>query len=288
MKLIDVSFRESVYTNTIFQYTEVIDIIKYMIMCNLDNFFSYVEFGYIDKKKTSIPLAHYDPLFIKEVKQILKGKLKLSAMLHTDDFSPTIWDKNVIRLIDMIRIVINGSLDSNIKNVAQYFHDLGIEISLNCAYISRRSDDEIISMLHKSAESGIDIFYLADTNGSMFPEDIERLLLKIKKENTGLKIGFHAHNHFQLATANFISALKNEIDFLDSSICGYGKGAGNLKTELLPMLLSKMNYASLTEKDIENLQKLVTHFKNYIKQNETDDFQNIFFAYKNLTLKEIK
>ena len=287
MELIDVSFRESVYTDTLFTYTDVLNIIKYMMDCNMDKFLNYIEFGYIDTKKSLVPLNYYNPLFIKELKKILGEKIKLSAMLHINNFSPNIWENNVISLIDMIRIVVNDSLDSNIKKAVKYFHSMGICVSLNCAYISRRTDSEIVDMLHKSAESGIDIFYLADTNGSMLPEEIERLIMKIKKEKTGLKIGFHAHNHFQLATANFISAVKNKIDFVDASICGYGKGAGNLKTELVPILLSKMKYTSVEPEDVIILQKLVNYFKKYIKQNETDDFQNIFYAYKNLTLQEI-
>jgi len=287
MELIDVSFRESVYTDKIFTYAEVLDIVRYMVACNVDHFFSYLEFGYIDTKNSQCPLTYYNPSFIKELKQILGEKIKLSAMLHVKHFSPNVWQSDIIKLINMVRIVIDDQLNSQLKEEVEYFHNLGISVSLNYAYVSRQTDDEIINTLHKAAESGVDIFYIADTNGSMFPENIERLIIKLKKERTGLKIGFHAHNHFQLATANSLTAMKNGIDFLDTTVGGYGKGGGNLKTELIPILISKIKHEPMTEDDIMNLEKLVVYFRKYVNLGETSDFQNIYYAYKNLTLQEI-
>ena len=46
-------------------------------------------------------------------------------------------------------------------------------------------------------------------------------------------MGIHAHNNQQLAYANTIEAMLNGATWLDSTICGLGRGAGNCPTELL-------------------------------------------------------
>ena len=49
----------------------------------------------------------------------------------------------------------------------------------------------------------------------------------------GKKIGFHAHNNLQLAFAKTVQAEECGADFLDSTLGGLGRGAGNCNTELL-------------------------------------------------------
>ena len=48
-----------------------------------------------------------------------------------------------------------------------------------------------------------------------------------------IKVGFHGHNHLQLAFANTLVAIEKNVDIVDSTIWGMGKGPGNLPTELL-------------------------------------------------------
>lgn len=288
MEIIDVSFRESVYTDTIFQYDDAEKIIKDMVDRQFDkNGINYIELGYIDIVDSQIPLFKYNAQFIKNIKNVTNGRIKLSAMVHIESFKPELWDEEVIKLLDMVRIVVNGAYGENMGQAIDYFHRLGVKVSVNCAYISRRTDEEIVNMLKEAGKSNIDIFFIADTNGSMFPEDISRILTKVKKESKNIKIGFHAHNHFQLATANFIEAYRNKVDFIDSSICGYGKGAGNLKTELAVVLLAKLKNKTLSQAEMKNISELATNFKNYLKIDDTNEFENVYFAYKNLKLGEI-
>ena len=58
-----------------------------------------------------------------------------------------------------------------------------------------------------------------------------------------IEIGFHSHNNIQLSFAlaiQFINKLKSERDIIvDSSLCGIGRGAGNVQTELLLEYLKK-------------------------------------------------
>ncbi|WP_240160702.1 hypothetical protein [Pseudomonas bharatica] len=41
-------------------------------------------------------------------------------------------------------------------------------------------------------------------------------------------MGFHAHNNLSLALSNAIAAMDAGAEYIDASVCGMGKGAGNL------------------------------------------------------------
>ena len=130
----------------------------------------------------------------------------------------------------MVRIVVNGEYDENIKDVIQYFHSHSILVSVNCAYISRRSKKDMIEMYEKAIQAGVDVFYIADTNGSTMPYDIGEIMKLLNKKNQEIKLGIHTHNHFEMATANAVIANQYGVTYIDGTICGYGKGAVNLKT----------------------------------------------------------
>ena len=77
-----------------------------------------------------------------------------------------------------------------------------------------------------------DIFYIVDSSGSMLPSEIEEYI-RVIKDNTNMKIGFHGHNNLGMANANSYIALKNGASFIDGTIGGVGRSAGNAQTEIL-------------------------------------------------------
>ena len=64
-QIIDVTLRESVYTNKIIEYKEALEIIK-----ELDkiSFCDYIEIGYINTNDTNIELKKYNEEYIRSVK----------------------------------------------------------------------------------------------------------------------------------------------------------------------------------------------------------------------------
>ena len=53
------------------------------------------------------------------------------------------------------------------------------------------------------------------------------------KSKSDVKIGFHGHNNLELALINTLTAIDCGADIVDATVTGMGRGAGNLKTELL-------------------------------------------------------
>ncbi|MDE7325199.1 MAG: aldolase catalytic domain-containing protein [Lachnospiraceae bacterium] len=81
-------------------------------------------------------------------------------------------------------------------------------------------------------------FYMVDSFSTMYPGDVRRMRDNVLKcLSHDIAFGFHAHNNIQMAFANVMEFLDIEpCDrqlFVDSSIFGMGRGAGNVPTELL-------------------------------------------------------
>ena len=65
--------------------------------------------------------------------------------------------------------------------------------------------------------------------------------LKHAKPN-GMEVGIHAHNNLQLGYANTIEAIVQGANFVDATMAGLGRGAGNCYLELLLGFLHNPKY----------------------------------------------
>ncbi len=87
----------------------------------------------------------------------------------------------------------------------------------------------------------VDVFYFADSFGNLNPLDVKKICKTIKK-NWDKEIGIHSHDNCGLALKNSIQAYKCGVTWIDGTIQGMGRGAGNAKTESLLKYFSKFNY----------------------------------------------
>jgi 4-hydroxy 2-oxovalerate aldolase len=79
---------------------------------------------------------------------------------------------------------------------------------------------------------------------------------------TGKKIGVHAHNNQQLAFANTIEAASNGASYLDATMSGMGRGAGNCYMESLLSFLRNPKY------NIVPVLKFVEKHMNPLKEGK--------------------
>ena len=75
--------------------------------------------------------------------------------------------------------------------------------------------------------------YLVDSFGYFYSEQIHYLAAKYLKMLPGKQVGIHCHNNQQLAFANTIEGIIKGVNYLDASIFGIGRAAGNCPLELL-------------------------------------------------------
>ncbi|MGH3438980.1 MAG: hypothetical protein ACRDRN_21250 [Sciscionella sp.] len=81
-----------------------------------------------------------------------------------------------------------------------------------------------------AVEAGVDVVYLADSNGSLLPVPTARLTT-LCRSVASCEVGLHAHNNLGMAISNAMAAVQAGATWIDSSVLGMGKGPGNLVAE---------------------------------------------------------
>jgi 4-hydroxy-2-oxovalerate aldolase len=179
-----------------------------------------------------------DEVYIKGAKSVAKNS-KIGVF-----FIPGIGSLDDIRLaadlgVDFIRIGVNIDSYSDMLAAAKLVKERGLWLGLNLMKSYAVKPYEFLQIVKHIDSWGLaDAIYLVDSAGSMTPDEVFSYI-DLTREHITTPLGFHGHNNLSLAVANSLSAVKAGAEFVDSSILGMGRSAGNAQTEVLTYLLSK-------------------------------------------------
>lgn len=192
---------------------------------NSDKIFSREEFG---------PWKFCDDDLLWKLKDGVENGPKISVMADIGRADLSLIKPKKESPFDMVRVACYARDIDKCIAMANEFHDLGYETTINIMAVSRDSGDELDEALDQAEkESKVDVIYLVDSFGYFYQENIDKLAKRYRKWIKTKKLGIHTHNNQQLAFSNTIQAIINKIDYLDCTIYGIGRGAGNCPTELL-------------------------------------------------------
>lgn len=137
--------------------------------------------------------------------------------------------------------------------------ELGLTVMANYMKSYASSEKDFEESVRLSKKYGADVIYIVDSAGGMSTEKIKNFYDIIK--NVGdIKVGFHGHDNMGLAVANSLYAVDLGFDFVDTSLRGMGRSAGNASTELVCANLLKWHGCEKYD-----CQKLVEYGEKYIK-----------------------
>ena len=254
----------------------------------------YIELGYKNSRTHFNPSEFGELRFCDEdtIKRIVgdnKRDIKIAVMA---DAGKSDYRQSIVRksgsLIDMVRVATYLKDIDSALDIVKYASDMGYETSINIMAVSTLTDKELDQALVQAVESPADVIYMMDSFGGLTQDAFHRVFMpcKIAAKSCGKKIGVHIHDSIMLAFANTIDAICKGADFVDSSICGLGRGAGNCRTEMLAQLVGKNIRPILecAEKEIEPMRKdcrwgceypyVLTGFANVHPKLAIDSFQN--------------
>lgn len=201
----------------------------------------YMEFGYKGSKDIFSPDEYGPWKFCAEedLRRIVgdnPSSMKLSAMADAErcDYKADILPAKD-SVLDCIRVATYIHQIPVAIDMVCDAHEKGYETSLNIMALSTIRGHELEDALKVAAESPVDVLYVVDSFGSLYSEQVRDTVKQFiaAVEGTGKQIGIHAHNNQQLAYANTIEALIAGATYLDATINGLGRGAGNCHLELL-------------------------------------------------------
>jgi 4-hydroxy 2-oxovalerate aldolase len=243
-------------------------LVKEYILSSKSTGIDIIELGYISDDVTKGTFKDLRNLDDETNDYLINSNIEYSFMLDYKEIA----SKNVKELDDFLNTIpcqvyslcrIASPPDDFEKCllIAQKIKSkLRINVAINLMYSSTIHVQRLKDIC-KKASNKIYSLYLADSYGSMMPEEVNKKLSIMKKFN--FMTGVHFHDNLGLAFANSLVAMKLGVDFIDSTISGMGRGVGNLKTEqivsYLDLKLKNKNYT------IKNIIDITAKF-NLIRQ----------------------
>lgn len=247
IKVVDATLRDGGLVND-FYFTD--DFVKALYQANIDAGVDYMEMGYRASKKVFDESKFGKWKFcsddhIREIVGENDTDLKLAIMADIGRHDKNDFDEKVNSPVDLVRVAAYIHQMPEAIDMVEDAAKKGYETSCNIMAISNSQEEDIKVALDMLGKTPVDVIYIVDSFGSLYPEQIARIadlyLNFAAKYNK--KIGIHAHNNQQLAFANTIEACTVGVSYLDATMSGMGRGAGNCNMELLLGFLRNPKYS---------------------------------------------
>ena len=283
IKILDCTLRDGGYYNSWKFNKKFVE--KYLLALSKNNI-NTVELGFrfLIKDKLKGPYAFTNEYYINSLD--LPKNLNYSVMINADDYinDHTLINKYFLNKkkskIGLVRIAINFTNAHLGRQITIELKKLGYKVGLNLMQPHNKSDQEYRNIAQEIYSwKTVDILYFADSLGCLNPNEVVNIALNLKK-HWKKELGFHAHDNRYLALANSLKAIESKkVTYIDCTMTGMGRGAGNLQTEVILSELDKLSKNNLkltlfleSLKEFQDLKKKFNWGSNLFYQ----------FAAKNL------
>ena len=223
----------------------------------------YMEFGYkADKTLFDVnkfgPSKFCDDDYIRSVVGEGERSVKVAVMAdvgrcnYKEDIHPRSESP-----IDLVRVATYIHQMPTAIEMIEDAHKKGYETSCNIMALSTGQENDIRSALDIVGQSPVDVIYIVDSYGSIYPEAMARIcdIFNEFAVKYNKKLGIHAHDNQKLAFANTIECVGDGVDFLDATYLSMGRGAGNCAMESLIGFLKNPKY---------NILPVLNFIQNYM------------------------
>ena len=261
VKVVDATLRDGGLVND-FYFPKGFE--KALYETNVKAGVDYMEFGYkADKDLFNVdkfgPCKFCNDDFIREIVGDNDTDLKIAAMADVGrcNFKRDILPKSESP-IDLIRVACYLKQIPAAIEVIEDCAKKGYETSCNIMALSTGQESDVKVALDLIGQSPVDILYIVDSYGSIYPEEMARVcdLFGEFAAKYNKKIGIHAHDNQKLAFANTIECVGDGVDYLDATYMSMGRGAGNCAMETLLGFLKNPKY---------NIYPAIQFIQDYMK-----------------------
>ncbi|MBL7700138.1 MAG: 2-isopropylmalate synthase [Chitinophagaceae bacterium] len=144
----------------------------------------------------------------------------------------------------------------------------------------RHSPEYVFEYLDFLSQQPIKRIMLPDTLGVLTPIEVEKFVSQIVQRYPGLHFDFHAHNDYDLGTANVLQAVRAGANGIHLTVNGMGERAGNAPLASAIAVLNDFMpgiKTSINEKSLYSVSKLVETFSGVrIPMNKPVVGENVF------------
>lgn len=241
--LLDCTLRDGGYVNDWeFGHDKIIEIFERLVSSGVD----YIEVGFLDDRR-SFDINRTIMPDTQAVNKIFAGLDKGNAMIlgmidygtcSIDHIQPC---KDTF--LDGIRVIFKEHLMYEALAYCKQLKDLGYKVFAQMVSVTTYTDEklkeyaELVNSVMPYANSMVDTYGLLDADHLMHIFSVLDKYLDKK-----IKVGYHAHNNFQLGFANAVRFLGSDTErdiLADGTLYAMGKSAGNAAIELLMMYMNR-------------------------------------------------
>lgn len=140
----------------------------------------------------------------------------------------------------------------------EWLQEQGYRVGINLMQIADRTPQEIEGIGKLASGYAPDVLYFADSMGGMDLEQTAAIIRQLRVHWQGA-LGIHTHDNMGQALSNSIRAVQEGVTWVDGTVAGMGRGAGNAKTEYLAIAMESHRPASC------NITPLLTLIAKYFE-----------------------
>lgn len=240
LTVLDCTLRDGGYYNN-WNFTEMLvqDYLNAMVLAGID----VVEIGFRSPPRSGFhgPFAYSTDRYLEKLK--VNEALKLAVMLdaksvlenegHYKDVLNKLFVESNNSKVDVVRVAVNFDKATQCRLIVEHLKSLGYIVVINLMQSGGREVSAIEEVGGYIRSWGVvDVVYFADSIGNMAAEDIDATAMALHRGWQG-KLGLHAHNNMGQANDNCFSAMNVGVEWIDATVTGMGRGAGNAQTEIL-------------------------------------------------------
>lgn len=142
--------------------------------------------------------------------------------------------------VSLVRIAAHLGEVEACGAVVQWLVAQGYRVGFNIMQIASASESDIAAAVMTVANwNNVVVLYFADSLGNMREVDITRVYAAFRRVWSG-PLGIHAHNNMNRALTNTLHAQALSVQWLDATVLGMGRGAGNTEIEHLLLELERV------------------------------------------------
>ena len=168
-----------------------------------------------------------------DVAVMINAKEFIESDLGVDAALNSVFSNKSDSVVDIVRIATHVSDINECQLIASVLSKLGYRVFLNLMQIDSIKSAVLSDVVTQIKEWGyIEVLYFADSFGNLNARSIGGIVETIKLIWRG-EIGIHAHDNKGHALINSLSAIDLGVNYVDATILGMGRGAGNTKMENL-------------------------------------------------------
>ncbi len=138
--------------------------------------------------------------------------------------------------VDLVRIAAHFGEFEQCEPVVRRLAELGYTVGVNIMQAGGRGYEALLAKAGAARDWPLDVLYFADSLGNMDAAEVSDAVKAFQATRNG-PVGFHAHDNMGRGLDNALAAMAAGATWIDATVLGMGRGAGNARTEYLMLEL---------------------------------------------------